>query len=74
LDCAPALQAHIDAGLHGERLDHERAGGADAVVISTATQELDPVVLQGWALMSALVWRSLAEDPTRASRPFDARR
>lgn len=45
-----------------------------AVVISTATQELDPAVLQGWALMSALTWRSLAEDPTRASRRFDARR
>jgi len=43
-------------------------------VVSAATQELDPVGLQGWALMDALVWRSFGDDPTRASRPFDARR
>jgi len=152
LDCAAALQAYVDAGLHGARLDPERlahvaggnnlnnryfvenvrafyqdpesidpllgvafwdtdvlgkvgqlltvkgpnfmvgnacasgnvallcaidllrAGRADAVVVSAATQELDPVVLQSWAMMDALVWRSFADDPTRASRPFDARR
>ena len=55
-------------------IDLLRAGRADAVVVSAATQELDPVGLQGWALMDAIVWRSFADDPTRASRPFDARR
>ncbi len=55
-------------------IDLLRAGRADTVVVSAATQELDPVVLQGWALMDALVWRAFADDPTRASRPFDARR
>jgi 3-oxoacyl-(acyl-carrier-protein) synthase len=55
-------------------IDLLRAGRADAVVVSAATQELDPVGLQGWALMDAVVWRSFADDPTRASRPFDARR
>jgi 3-oxoacyl-(acyl-carrier-protein) synthase len=51
-----------------------RAGRVDAVVVSAASQELDPVGLQGWALMDALVWRSFADAPTRASRPFDVRR
>ena len=55
-------------------IDLLRAGRADAVVVSAATQELDPVALQSWALMDTLVWRSFADDPTRASRPFDARR
>ena len=55
-------------------VDLLRAGRADAVVVSAATQELDPVGLQGWALMDAIVWRSFADDPTRASRPLDARR
>lgn len=54
--------------------DMLRAGYVDAVVVSAATQELDPIGLQGWALVDALVWRSFADDPARASRPFDARR
>ena len=55
-------------------IDLLRAGRVDAVVVSAATQELDPVGLQGWALMDALVWRSFTNDPARASRPFDVRR
>jgi len=55
-------------------IDLLRAGRVDVVVVSAATQELDPVALQGWALMDALAWRSFADDPTRASRPFDSRR
>ncbi len=51
-----------------------RAGRMDAVVVSAATQELDPVGLQGWALMNALVWQAFEDAPTEASRPFDARR
>ena len=55
-------------------IDLLRAGRVDTVVVSAATQELDPVGLQGWALMNALVWQSFADAPTQASRPFDARR
>ena len=55
-------------------IDLLRAGRVDTVVVSAATQELDPVALQGWALMDALVWQSFADAPTQASRPFDARR
>src|SRR4029450_1422322 len=55
-------------------IDLLRAGRVGAMVVSAATQELDPVGLQGWPLMDALVWRSFPDDPTRASRPFDVRR
>ena len=46
-------------------IDLLRAGRVDAVVVSAATQELDPVALQGWALMDALVWQSFADAPTQ---------
>jgi len=55
-------------------LDLLRAGRADAVVVTAASQGLDPVLLQGWALMNAISWRSFNDEPWRASRPFDARR
>jgi len=55
-------------------LDLLRSGRVDAVVVSAATQELDPVALQGWALVDALVWRNFADEPQRASRPWDVRR
>ena len=51
-----------------------RAGRVDAAVVSAAAQELDPVGLQGWALVNALVWRGFADEPHRASRPWDVRR
>ena len=66
--CASGNAALISA------VDLLRAGRVDTVVVSAATQELDPVALQGWALMDALVWQSFADTPTQASRPFDARR
>jgi len=55
-------------------LDLLRSGRVDAVIASAATQELDPVALQGWALVDALVWRNFADEPQRASRPWDVRR
>jgi len=55
-------------------LDLLRVGRADAVVVSAATQELDPVALQGWAIVNALAWQSFNDEPTRASRPWDVRR
>ena len=66
--CASGNAALISA------IDLLRAGRVDTVVVSAATQELDPVALQGWALMDALVWNAFADTPTQASRPFDARR
>ncbi len=51
-----------------------RLGRADAAVVTAASQELDPVALQGWAIVDALVWRSFADEPWRASRPWDVRR
>lgn len=55
-------------------LDLLRAGRADAVLVSGATVALDSLVLQGWAMIDALSYQSFNDDPTRASRPFDARR
>jgi 3-oxoacyl-(acyl-carrier-protein) synthase len=36
--------------------------------------DLDPLLLQGWAIMGAISIQSFNDDPARASRPFDARR
>jgi 3-oxoacyl-(acyl-carrier-protein) synthase len=55
-------------------LDLLRAGRADAVLVTGAPIELEPVALQGWALMDAIAIRSFNDAPERASRPFDARR
>jgi 3-oxoacyl-(acyl-carrier-protein) synthase len=55
-------------------MDLLRVGRAKMVVVSAATQELDPVALQGWAIVNALAWQSFNDEPTRASRPWDVRR
>ncbi len=51
-----------------------RAGRADAVLVTAAPSDLSPVMLQGWALIDALSYRSFNDRPERASRPFDAAR
>ena len=55
-------------------VDLLRAGRADAVLVTGAPIELEPVALQAWALMDAISIRSFNDAPERASRPFDARR
>lgn len=55
-------------------LDVLRAGRADAMLVSGAPIELEPVALQGWALLDAIAMKSFNEAPERASRPFDALR
>jgi 3-oxoacyl-(acyl-carrier-protein) synthase len=55
-------------------LDLLRSGRADAVLVSGAPPWLEPVMLQGWALIDALPVYSFNDEPERASRPFDARR
>jgi len=55
-------------------LDMLRAKRADAVLVSGGAIDLDPVLLQGWAIMNAISVRSFNDDPARASRPFDALR
>lgn len=55
-------------------VDLLRAGRADAMLVSGAPIELEPVALQGWALMDALSIRTFNDEPERASRPFDALR
>ncbi len=55
-------------------LDLIRAGRADAVLATGGAIDLDPTLLQGWAIMDALSYRSFNDEPQRASRPFDARR
>jgi 3-oxoacyl-(acyl-carrier-protein) synthase len=55
-------------------LDLIRAGRADVAIVTGGSADLDPVVLQGWAMLDALAFRSFNDDPPRASRPFDARR
>jgi 3-oxoacyl-(acyl-carrier-protein) synthase len=55
-------------------LDLLRAGRADAVVVSGAPIELEPVCLHGWSIMQAISSETYQDEPHRASRPFDARR
>ncbi len=55
-------------------LDLIRSGRADAVMVTGGAIDLDPTILQGWAMIDAISVRSFNDEPTRASRPFDARR
>jgi 3-oxoacyl-(acyl-carrier-protein) synthase len=55
-------------------LDLIRLGRADAVVVSGAPIELEPVILHAWSLMEAMASRPFQDAPERASRPFDALR
>src|SRR4029079_3233499 len=55
-------------------LDLIRSGRADAVLVSGASYDLDRVTVHRWALLDALAVTSFNDEPTRASRPFDARR
>jgi 3-oxoacyl-(acyl-carrier-protein) synthase len=55
-------------------LDILRSGRADVVVVSGGSADLDPVTLQGWAMIDALTIRSYNERPELASRPFDSKR
>jgi 3-oxoacyl-(acyl-carrier-protein) synthase len=55
-------------------VDLLRAGRADAMLVSGAPIELEPVALHGWALLEAISTRSFNDEPHRASRPFDALR
>jgi 3-oxoacyl-(acyl-carrier-protein) synthase len=58
----------------GAGVDLVRAGRADAVVVTGAPIELEPVALHAWALLDAIAMRSFNDEPERASRPFDALR
>jgi len=55
-------------------VDRLRGGRADAMLVTGAPIELEPVALHGWALLDAISIRSFNDQPERASRPFDARR
>jgi 3-oxoacyl-(acyl-carrier-protein) synthase len=55
-------------------VDLLRAGRADAMLVTGAPIELEPVALHGWAMLDAISIRSFNDEPERASRPFDARR
>lgn len=55
-------------------LDLLRAGRADVALVTGAAMDLDSVWLQGWVILEAVSFRSFADEPTRASRPFDRRR
>jgi 3-oxoacyl-(acyl-carrier-protein) synthase len=55
-------------------VDLLRAGRADAMLVSAAPIELEPVGLHSWAMLDAISTRSFNDAPERASRPFDARR
>jgi 3-oxoacyl-(acyl-carrier-protein) synthase len=66
--CASGNMAVISA------LDQLRTGRADAALVTGAPISLEPVALHGWTMIEALTYRSFNDDPTRASRPFDARR
>jgi 3-oxoacyl-(acyl-carrier-protein) synthase len=55
-------------------VDLLRAGRADSVLVSSTSPGVDPVLLQGLAIMNVISWQSFNDEPWRASRPFDARR
>jgi 3-oxoacyl-(acyl-carrier-protein) synthase len=55
-------------------VDAVRAGRADAMLVTGAPIELEPVALHSWAMLDAISTRSFNDEPARASRPFDARR
>jgi 3-oxoacyl-(acyl-carrier-protein) synthase len=55
-------------------VDLLRSGRADAILVSGAPIELEPVALHAWAMLDAISIRSFNDDPARASRPFDALR
>jgi 3-oxoacyl-(acyl-carrier-protein) synthase len=55
-------------------VDQIRAGRADAVLVTGASNDLDPPSLHAWMILDALSFRSFNDEPARASRPFDARR
>ncbi len=55
-------------------MDMIRAGRADTVVVTGGSISMDPMVVHSWVMIEALTFLSFNDDPTRASRPFDARR
>lgn len=55
-------------------VDLLRGGRADAMLVTGAPIELEPVALHSWALLDAISIRSFNDAPERASRPFDALR
>jgi 3-oxoacyl-(acyl-carrier-protein) synthase len=57
-----------------QALDLLRAGRADAVMVTGAPIDLDPITLHAWGMLDALAYKSFNDRPTEASRPFDARR
>ena len=66
--CASSNTAIVTA------LDLLRCGRADVALVTGATMDLDSVWLQGWVILDALSYHSFAQEPARASRPFDVRR
>lgn len=56
----------------GEAYDQIRLGRADAMICGGSEAPITPISLAGFATMRALSTRN--DDPTRASRPFDAGR
>lgn len=66
--CASSNLAIINA------LDLIRSGRAEAVMVTGSNSDVDPVCLQGWAIMNSLSYGSYNDEPTKASRPFDAKR
>jgi 3-oxoacyl-[acyl-carrier-protein] synthase I len=51
-----------------------RSGRVDAVLVTGASNDLDPPSLHSWVIIEALSFKSFNDDPARASRPFDALR
>ena len=51
-----------------------RSGRVDAALVTGPSNDLDPPSLHSWVIIEALSFKSFNDDPTRASRPFDALR
>lgn len=55
-------------------LDLIRRGQVKSVLVSGASNDLSPIVLDAWAMFGAISTKSFNDCPSDASRPFDARR
>jgi 3-oxoacyl-[acyl-carrier-protein] synthase II len=69
---APVSACATGSHAVGEAAELIRRGGADAVLAGGTESCIHPLILAGFCAMRGLVAED--EDPTRASRPFDATR
>ncbi len=66
--CASSNLALLNA------LNMIRFGQVDKILVTGSVFDVDSVALQGWGIMDAISFKTFNGEPSKASRPFDARR